>query len=268
MPTQPVQAPVIFLDKPRRGRYPVFRATLPAVPRRAHLYILPTLIMLRYWLAFNMVPGIGARRLQKLIELFGDVKAAWEAPADELALAGLDTRSLNNLLEMRQKLDLDAVEDGLKRHGITAITWGDERYPANLARVATCPPVLYIKGELLPEDEWAVAIVGTRKDTAYGRECARRLSQDLAQAGVTIVSGLARGIDAVAHHAALEAGGRTLAVLGNGLDRVYPPEHRGLAQRILERGALISEYAPGVRPEARNFPARNRIISGLSLAVV
>ena len=130
------------------------------------------------------------------------------------------------------------------------------------------PPVIYVRGKLNPEDEWAVAVVGTRRATAYGKQVARMLSQDLVRNGVTVVSGLARGIDAEAHRAALDAGGRTLAVMACGLDRIYPPEHRKLAHEIAENGALISDYPVGTRPEARNFPPRNRIISGLSLGVV
>jgi DNA processing protein len=128
--------------------------------------------------------------------------------------------------------------------------------------------VLYARGDLLPEDEFAVAIVGTRRVTPYGRQVTEELSSFLAGNGITIVSGLARGVDAIAHQAALRAGGRTLAVLGSGVDRIYPPENRALAAQIMEHGAILSDYAVGTAPEASNFPPRNRIISGLSLAVV
>ena len=144
---------------------------------------------------------------------------------------------LENLLRFRKNLDLDAEVEQVQQAGIKLLTWDDPTYPANLRQIDAPPPVLFLRGDLLPEDDWAVAIVGTRRATAYGRECALRLSRELSQAGVTIVSGLARGIDAVAHETALEAGGRTLAVMGNGLDTVYPPEHRNLAHKIVAQGA-------------------------------
>ena len=224
--------------------------------------------MLKYWLGFNKVPGVGAKRLQALLETFGDVASAWHAPAAALAQAGLDKRALRNLLSARDTLDLDALQARLQQSPVRALTWDDDDYPAALRRIDAPPPVLFILGDLHPEDDWAVAVVGTRRATTYGKEVARKLTTDLARSGVTIVSGLARGIDAVAHQAALDAGARTIAVLANGLDQVYPPEHRDLARKIAQNGALISEQALGVRPEARNFPARNRIISGLSLGVL
>ncbi len=224
--------------------------------------------MLQYWLGFNKVPGIGARRLRSLIDTFGHVEAAWHASPQALAAAGLDRRALDNLLQLRRTLDLEAELERVRRAGLTVLTWDDAAYPANLRRIDTPPPVLFVRGTLVPQDEWAVAIVGTRRATTYGKECARRLATDLAAAGVTIVSGLARGIDGIAHEATLAVGGRTLAVLGNGLDQIYPPEHRQLAAAIAQQGALISEQPLGAAPEARNFPARNRIISGLSLGVL
>jgi len=222
----------------------------------------------RYYVGFNLVRGIGPARLRMLIDAFGDVERAWHAPADALYRVGLDRRSLENLLETRARVDLDREVRRVAAVGAHILTWEDEGYPKLLAEIPDPPPVLYVRGELKPEDAWAVAVVGTRRASTYGREVTRRLVSVLAQSGVTIVSGLARGVDAVAHQTALEAGGRTIAVLGCGIDLVYPPEHRELARRIAAQGALVSEYPLGTQPEPGNFPPRNRIISGLSLGVV
>jgi len=148
------------------------------------------------------------------------------------------------------------------------MTWADESYPARLKEIEQPPPVLYVRGTCLSEDAFSVAIVGTRGVTAYGRTLTEEIAAHLAAHGLTIISGLARGVDAAAHVAALRAGGRTIAVLGSGIDRIYPPEHRSLAQEIENSGALVSDYPPGTAPDAANFPPRNRIISGLAMAVV
>ena len=221
----------------------------------------------RFWLGFGRVPFIGPARIGRLLDRFGDLERAWSAPASELRLV-LDERSLESLLRTRRELDLDREYERVLALGIAVVTRADPSYPRLLAEVPAPPPVLYVKGELRPEDDLAVSVVGTRRLTSYGREVAGRIAGDLAASGVTIVSGLARGIDGAAHQAALKAGGRTIAVLGCGVDIVYPPEHRKLAAQIVESGALISDYAPGQPPDGPNFPARNRIISGLSLGVV
>ncbi|MBC7224399.1 MAG: DNA-protecting protein DprA [Anaerolineae bacterium] len=221
-----------------------------------------------YWVAFNLTPGIGPMRQRALLEHFGSLERAWTASVEELRRAGLDRRSIENLVQTRRTISLEREMDRIARSGAQVVTWEDPDYPANLRQIADAPPLLYVLGTLVPQDEWAVAIVGTRRATVYGREVTRRLAYSLARSGVTIVSGLARGIDATAHQAALDAGGRTIAVLGCGIDLVYPAEHRRLAERIREQGALVSEYPLGTKPEARNFPPRNRIISGLSLGVV
>jgi len=223
---------------------------------------------LKYWVGFNMVPGIGPKRFEVLLRHFGSAGEAWQAGVSNLQAAGLDRRSLENLLTARSELDLDAEVERNAKAGVTILTWDDPDYPALLKQIYDPPYVLYVRGELLPADEWAIAVVGTRRASAYGREATRRLAGDLATNGVTVVSGLAQGIDSHAHKAALEAGGRTIAVLAHGLDHVYPPQNRSLAARIAEQGALVSEFALGTRPEAKNFPARNRIISGLSLGTL
>lgn len=223
---------------------------------------------LRYWVGFNIVRGIGPVRLRALLDYFGDVERAWRAPAEALRNAGLDSRSLKNLLQVRNERDLDRELERIEAAGARALTWESDHYPHLLREIYDSPPVLYVKGTLTEEDSWAIAVIGTRRASVYGREVTRQLTQALARSGLTIVSGMARGIDSEAHRAALEAGGRTIAVLGCGVDRVYPPENRKLAQQIIAHGALVSDYPLGTPPEGRNFPARNRIISGLSLGVL
>lgn len=222
----------------------------------------------RFWVGFNLVRGIGAVRLQALIDHFGDAASAWHAPPEELRLAGLGTKIIERLLEVRSAVDLEKLWDKITAQGIRILIWDDELYPPRLKEIGQPPPVLYVRGDLLPEDHFAVAIVGTRRVTPYGRQITEELSAFLAANGVTVVSGLARGVDAVAHTAALKAGGRSMAVLGSGVDRIYPPENRALAEQLMEHGALVSDYPVGTAPESSNFPPRNRIISGLSLAVV
>jgi len=222
----------------------------------------------KYWVGFNIVQGIGPIRLRALLDYFGDLEAAWNASPHELRKAGLDRRSLANLLQTREEISLDEEMEKIEREGIKLLTWEDEAYPSRLLNIYDPPPVLYLKGELLPQDEWAVAVVGTRGATVYGKEVTREIAGGLARSGITVVSGLARGIDSEAHRAALEAGGRTIAVFGSGLDIIYPPCNRRLAERIVEQGAILTEYPLGTPPEGSNFPPRNRIISGLSLGVV
>jgi len=221
-----------------------------------------------YWVGFNLVKGIGASRLRALLNHFGDVVTAWNAPGAELRAAGLGPKLVENFLQVRASVSLDKVWERIENHGIQVLTWEDEGYPRRLMEIDQPPPVLYVSGSLQAEDDWAVAVVGTRRITAYGRQVAEEIARLLALSGVTVISGLARGVDAVAHKAALAAGGRTLAVLGSGVDQIYPPEHRSLAGSISKHGAVISDYALGTPPDGVNFPPRNRIISGLALAVV
>lgn len=223
---------------------------------------------LEYWIGFNIVSGIGPARLKALLDHFGDLGRAWEASSSELRDAGLDRRSIENLFAARQKLSLDQEMAKVTRAGARVITWEDKEYPPRLRQIHNSPPVLYLKGEVTPRDEWAVAVVGTRTPRAYGRQIVDEIASGLARSGITVVSGLARGIDSLAHRAALRAGGRTLAVLGCGIDIVYPQEHTSLAKNIAERGAVITEYPLGTKPEAGNFPPRNRIISGLALGTL
>jgi DNA processing protein len=223
-----------------------------------------------YWVVVNTAAGIGPIRFHRLLELCGNARGAWEASDLELAAAGLDRRTIASLRRLRQRTSPQAVLDHLAQVKIQTLTLLDDAYPTNLRQVADPPPVLFVRGQLTPIDDQAVALVGTRRATAYGRTVTERLAGELARAGITVVSGLAKGIDTAAHQAALQAGGRTIAVLANGLDQVYPPENAALARRIIDThaGALVSEFGPGIPPEAVNFPRRNRIISGLARATV
>ena len=222
----------------------------------------------RYWVGFNLVKGIGPARLRVLLDHFGAAERAWRATAPDLEAAGLNSKLIESLQRTRSSDLLERTWKRIQEQGISVLTWDDHGYPRRLKEVDQPPPVLYLRGAILEEDQWAVAMVGTRRVTKYGRQTTQELAGALARNGITVVSGLARGVDGIAHQACLDNGGRTLAVLGCGVDRIYPPEHRRLAERILANGALISDYPPGTPPEAANFPPRNRIISGLSQAVV
>jgi len=222
----------------------------------------------RFWLGFTLVKGIGAVRLQTLLDAFGSLESAWNASPFELVSAGLNPKLAERLVAARQTVNLEETLQRVLASGIQILTWQDEAYPSRLKQIDQPPPVLYLRGNLLPEDDWAVAIVGTRAVTPYGRQATEELADTLARNGITVVSGLARGVDAIAHTAALKAGGRTLAVLGSGVDKIYPPEHRSLAEKMTAQGAILSDYAPGTPPDSVNFPPRNRIISALARAVV
>jgi len=223
---------------------------------------------IRYWVGFSKVPGIGPARFRNLLDYYGDVESAWQANLGELRAIGLDRRSVESFAKVRGTLDLDAELNKLDKLGVTILTWDSPAYPRLLKSISNPPIVLYIRGNLTEDDEWALAVVGTRRATVYGKECTRRLVRGLVENKLAVVSGLAYGIDTEAHKTAVEVGGRTLAVLGCGVDIIYPAENRKLSQAIIEHGALVSEYPLGTRPESGNFPYRNRIISGLSLGTL
>ena len=194
----------------------------------------------KYWIGFNLVKGIGPVRLEKLLHYFGDIQTAWEARSYQILAAGLNETLLQRMIEIRNRVSLDVLEQEINSQGIKVLTWDDPEYPVRLRQITQSPFVLYIKGEIDTDDIWSVAIIGTRRYSAYGQQVAENLSHTLAQNGITIISGLARGIDGIAHKAALAAGGRTIAVLGSGLDKLYPPEHRDLANLISKQGLQIS----------------------------
>jgi DNA processing protein len=221
-----------------------------------------------YWIGFSLIKGVGAVRMKTLEDYFGSLERAWNAPLSDLMVTGLSEKICQRIIQLRKDLDLELYVQRIQSAGINFLLKDDENYPRYLKEIDQPPPVLFYKGEITLEDEWAVAIVGTRKVTHYGRQIAEEFSRVLADHNITIISGLARGIDGIAHKTTLEAGGRTIAVLGSGVDRIYPAEHKTLAEQITKSGAVISDYAPGTAPEASNFPPRNRIISGLAKATI
>lgn len=216
-----------------------------------------------------LVPGIGPRLAQALLARFGSATAIFSASRDELCLVeGIGAKLSAAIQTSRREIDALEEVELARRSGITLLARERPQYPHTLLEIFDPPSVLYVRGDLLPEDSLAIAIVGSRHATQYGLQLAERFAASLARAGFTIVSGLARGIDAAAHRGAIGAGGRTLAVLGSGLLQIYPPEHRDLAADVARGGAVISELPLRVKPLAGTFPQRNRIISGLSLGVL
>lgn len=220
-------------------------------------------------LALALVPGLGPKLTAALLERFGTPAAALRATATELVqVPHIGEKLAGALAAALRAVDVGPELALLERYGVRAVPLGFAEYPAPLAAVPAPPPLLYLRGAWIGADANAIGIVGSRACTAYGRKVAEQLSRDLVRAGFTIVSGLARGIDSVAHRAALEAGGRTIAALAGGLSSIYPPEHAGLAEEVAAHGCLITETPMAVAPQSGMFPARNRIISGLSRAVV
>ncbi len=223
---------------------------------------------LRYRVALHRVHRLGSMRFGMLDRFFPDMEHAWRAGSSDLAAAGLDARTTTEVLRAQEEIDPDAEMERLEQAGVTALAASDSRYPGRLGEIDDAPPLLYVRGAWRPEDEWSVAVVGTRRATAYGRQATAELSRGLAAAGITVVSGLARGVDTIAHRTTLDTGGRTAAALANGLDTIYPPENRRLADEIAERGALMTDYPLGTKPRADFFPRRNRILSGVSLGTL
>ena len=222
-----------------------------------------------YWLALDRVRGVGPRTCKLLIEKFGTPEKIFQLDADAIATAGVPRNTARAIVEFR---DFDALEKELcelPNIGARLVKWTDADYPPNLRQIADPPPFLFVRGSATLTDTTCIAIVGARAASDIGRRMAQRLGLELAAKGFTVVSGLARGIDGEAHQGALDAHGKTIAVLGCGVDVIYPAEHRKLAEAILEGGgALISELPIGTQPLAENFPTRNRILSGLCLGVV
>jgi DNA processing protein len=221
------------------------------------------------WLALARVKGLGAVSFKRLTARFVDPTAAFSAALAELEqVEGLHRDTIDGIVSFSDWAEVDEEIERARDAGIAIVPFTNPNYPARLRTIADPPPFLYVKGNILTDDDKAVAIVGSRSASEYGRRVARDLARGLVSLGFTVVSGMARGIDGAAHQSALQAGGRTIAVLGSGVERAYPAEHDMLYRRIGENGAVVSELPIGTRPMAFNFPARNRLISGLSLGVV
>lgn len=221
-----------------------------------------------YLLALHSIDGLGPIRLKAVLDYFKDPKLAWEANIGEIRGIGIPQSVIELLVETRKKLDPESYASSIKDLGISWLTIFDDSYPKLLKQIYDPPVILYYKGEILPQDAQAVAVVGSRKMTGYGRAVTEQFTQGLVGGGLTIVSGLARGVDSQAHTVALEMDGRTIAVLGGGLNNIFPPENISLAEKIISSGAILSELPPDYPSLPGNFPARNRIIAGLSLAVL
>jgi DNA processing protein len=224
---------------------------------------------LRYWVALSVLPDIGPVLSKKLISFFKTPEKIFDADIDDLL--SLEGIGINRARNIKGFSNWDIIDNQIKVSkdcGITIVNFQDPLYPEMLREIEDAPTVFYIKGDIQQQDRYAIASVGSRKPSPYGTSVAESIAEELASMGFTIVSGMARGIDSISHKGALRAGGRTIAVLGSGLDVPYPPENRGLMDKIAGSGCLISEFPPGTPPDKENFPRRNRIISGLSLGIL
>jgi DNA processing protein len=222
-----------------------------------------------YWIGLTLVPEVGPVMSKKLLAALGSPENIFRAGINDLlAVQGISRERAGNIRDFRL---WDVVEKQLKvieKKGIKVVVYHDPDYPLVLKEIDGAPIVLYMKGNYLPEDRYAIAVVGSRKYTSYGESVTQRIASDLASSGFTIISGMARGVDTLSHKAALSSGGRTIAVLGTGLDVCYPSENRSLVERAAASGCVVSEFPPGTIPSRENFPRRNRLISGLSLGVL
>ncbi len=226
---------------------------------------------LKYWVALNNFSKFGPVRFKKLIKIFSNLKEAFYATATELIRAGIEPNIAEEFIAARQEIIPDSLMEKLEKEAVAVVTINDQRYPKLLTQIYDPPALLYYKGKLSEQDEFAVAVVGARKYSNYGRQVAEQIVKDLTNNNLTIVSGLALGIDCIAHETSLSHNGRTIAVLGSGLDKqnIYPTQNRYLADKIVASGGVIfSEFPLGTLPLKHHFPQRNRLISGLSLATL
>ncbi|MBI5473122.1 MAG: DNA-protecting protein DprA [Ignavibacteriae bacterium] len=233
-------------------------------------------IDLRELLTLSLIPGVGSTRLISLISHFKDTALVLKASAKELVhVENIEKKTALSIVNFlrdsgadQAKRYIDDQFSRLNKCGARIISYWEKEYPPNLKNIFDAPAYLFVKGKILEADRYSVAVVGTRSASPYGTQMAEKISSELATLGITTVSGLARGIDTTAHSATLKSGGRTLAVIGSGIDIMYPAENLELAERIIRNGALISEFPMSTKPDATNFPRRNRIISGISLGTI
>lgn len=218
------------------------------------------------WIKLSLIKGVGEVRMKELISHFGSPERVFNAPYEEIV--GLSSEKVARSIKGGQRIDVTKQMEVIDKLDVKILTFIDDEYPENLKNLQDSPPLLYVRGDLKTEDNNAIAIVGSRRATVYGKLVAERFASEFARAGVTVVSGMARGIDSSAHKSTLKNGGRTIAVFGCGIERIYPPENKELMHEIIRNGACVSEFPIGTLPLAGNFPTRNRIISGLSRAVV
>ncbi|MFH1671416.1 MAG: DNA-processing protein DprA [Candidatus Portnoybacteria bacterium] len=224
----------------------------------------------KYFNAFNLIDGVGPITFKKLLARFKLLERAWSANITELGQAGLDRRTIGLIQRQKPKIDPDLEMEKLSKENIDLITFNDRDYPKLLKEIYAPPALLYIRGRFKPEDKLSLGVVGPRNLSPYGEQITPSITSQLVKSGLTIVSGLAKGVDTLAHQAALKFKGRTIAVLGSGLDKrsIYPYQNKELAERISQNGAVVSEYPIRTKPLAQNFPQRNRIVSGLSLGIL
>ena len=223
----------------------------------------------KFYNAFNLIPQIGPNRFRKLYNYFETMESAWEANIFELQKAGLEQKVIEKIMEGRKTISPEEEFAKVEKEGVKIITIKENGYPKLLKETDSAPALLYYRGEI-KKDEFTIAIVGPRKASTYGQQVAAQLARELSQAGITVVSGMALGVDGIAHRECLKLKNRTLAVLGGGVDTgsIYPPSNFQIAEEIAKNGAVISEYPIGTPPLKQHFPARNRIISGLCLGVL
>lgn len=224
-----------------------------------------------YLYSLHTIPALGPRGIERLLDAFPSPRTMWEANGDELERAGIKREKIPEILFAKRNINIERGRELLEKEGIRVISIKDAEYPALLKTISSPPPLLYIKGKMPESHGLTLAVVGTRMCSAYGREVTEPLVRDLVLSGFTIISGMAKGIDTIAHHTALEHGGKTIAVLGSGIDEktLYPSQNRHLAKRIASEGsAVLSEFVPGTMPLPEYFPQRNRIIAGLAKGVL